>query len=172
MATTAKSSVVINMKSAQRALSFAEQRVSMGAISGHLGTVIQPYLSRRAKMRFQKGIDADGAKWTPLTDATNEIRKSLGFRPIKPVNVRTGHMRDTIVNAKADLTATPEFNLLKYPGNNIMDRPDMFHRVQQSIGNRKGPARPVVGIGAEDIAFVLASMRKFVVGGIEIGGKR
>lgn len=168
----ASSVSITGLKPLQRRVSLVERRLSEVAISGHLGTTVKPYLSRQARKRFQVQGDEASGPWATLTTATNSWRASLGFNPIKPINVRTGHLREMITNSKPDVTTTPQMSVLSFPGNNILDRPDMFHRVQQAVGNRRGPARPVVAMDGTDIAWVLASMQKFVVSGVEIGAKR
>lgn len=165
-------SVKITDTSARKLITLAEQRVSVSALAGHMAGVIQPYLSRRARARFKMGgDDASGGAWTPLSESTKRVRKSLGYGAEKPINIRTGHMRDTIVGAKPDVVSTDTVTTLAFPGNGIMGRPDMFHRGQQTIGNRSGPAREVVAVDKTDIAQVLSYMSKFIVGGIIIGGR-
>jgi len=138
---------------------------SPAGIHTFLATVVHPRLARRARDRFNKqGDEAVGGTWTPLKQSTLEIKDSMGYGS-KKINERTGHLRDSVVNARPVLGTIGIGQTLNFPGN--WDRPDLFYRNQQAVGaiNTHEP-RPVVGLEWEnDVAHMLTSLQAWVVSG-------
>lgn len=149
----------------ERMLRNMQASLTPAAIGVYLTSVVHPRLRRRAANRFnQEGDDAVGGKWTPLRQSTLEIKAALGYGN-KRINERTGHLRDSVVNARPVVGHNGLATTLDFPGN--WDRPDLFWRSMQAAGliNTHEP-RPVVGVTHEDdVAHMLASLTAWVVGG-------
>lgn len=165
----AGSGVSINSARVDRILKTLQTNTSDVVLSGVMAGAIHQHLQRRMLKRFQTSGDSAVGDWQPLSEATKEIRVNLGFSSGArkgQINVRTGHMKKTLTEAKADIAITPVAVALSYPGNGIMDRPDMFHRTEQALGRRKGPARPTSGVDAVDVAAVLSALSRTIGRGV------
>ena len=138
---------------------------SPASISTYLGTILHPRLARRARERFAaQGDDAVGGPWKPLAASTLEIKASMGFGG-RGINVRTGHLRDSVINASPILGHNAYGQTLNFPGN--WDRPDLFYRNLQAAGAiNTFVARPVVGVSLEnDVAHMLSSLQQWIIRG-------
>ncbi|URG17386.1 head-to-tail connector protein [Rhodococcus phage Mbo2] len=166
--------VSVNSARVDRLLKTLINNTSDAILSTALAGSIHQHLQRRMVKRFAAGGDDASGTWTPLSEATLEIRQSLGFTRGDrkgQINVRTGHMKDQLTKSKPDVSVTPVAVALSFPGNGISERPDMFHRTQQALGNRRGPARPTLAYNETDVAVILTSLAKAVGrGAVTFGG--
>lgn len=155
--------VDVNKVAVDRMLKNMMASTTPTAIATYLSTVVHPRLARRARERFRtEGDDAVGGKWVPLKQSTLEIKKSLGFGRQK-INVRTGHLRDSIIDSQPVLGHNAFGETLDFPGN--WDRPDLFYRHMQAAG-MYNTARPVLGVEYEDdVAHMMISLQSWVVRG-------
>lgn len=137
-------------------LSKLSQGMSTPALTAGLMHVHQHFVEKTEKM-FDKEVDPYGDPWTPLSEATREIRVNLGFPP-GPINTRSGRLRDYLVSSRPDILGHSD-GVLSYafPSRGWPDS-DLITRMKQANGAMKGPARPVVGMSAGDIAYVLSTL--------------
>lgn len=66
--------------------------------------------------RFAQRGDSKVGQWEPLTDATQDIRRALGFNGPDPINVRTGDMF-LFVTEHYDLNVGETYAEMDIPGN-------------------------------------------------------
>lgn len=136
------------------------------AIVSFLGGVVQPWIRKRASERFtQEGDDVSGA-WAPLEVTTQQIRESLGFPGAHPINRRTGELEAFMTENQGILSSSGIEASLTYPGGEPTGELRNKVKVAQSGGQQPGyrptPPRPVIGLGEQDLAFVLLALTEHV----------
>jgi len=141
---------------AAKALAKLNQGLSTPSLMAALIHVHGHFVEKTEKM-FDKEVDPYGNPWTPLTEATREIRVNLGFPP-GPINTRSGRLRDYLVSARPDILGHSD-GVISYafPSRGWPDN-DLIIRMKQADGQGRGPARPVVGMNAGDVGFVLSTL--------------
>lgn len=138
-----------------------EIALSPVGIASILGGDIADWFQNRITDRFvEQGDDASG-QWTPLAEATQAIRASLGYGASGPINVRTGELYKFVRESKA--VAPNGFGAtLKIPGEEPQGElaQKMMHAQQGGISDagKPYPARPVVAMNAADLAAVVARL--------------
>jgi hypothetical protein len=126
-------------------------------------------LQNRASARFDnEGDDASGP-WAPLSPVTQRIRRSLGYGPSSPINVRTGKMKEWILSDSGIHTNTASAATMVWPGptpTNVISR--KFATAQ--TGERSSAIRPVVAANAVDLDLLLNGVAHWVteLAGIEL----
>lgn len=148
-----------------------------------LGGPVVEWLQERADHRFaSEGDDASG-QWPDLTWGTQQIREALGFPREHPINVRTGDLRDWVVNSDGKVSALGPLGAeLEWPGT----APDAeieskFKVAQKGANYGENPMfptsgtvpRPVARVNAVDLEAVLEAyvmwLPVFVAQGAGIG---
>lgn len=143
-------------------------RTTGPAMADWMQRVVAPFLQTRATRRFaSEGDDASG-KWEQLAIATRLIRRNMGFPPAHPINVRTGDLRDFVINTE-NIASTAQTATLQKPGKTGTSRlTEQKLRVAQRGGlppragktrgkagpNRPAPPRPVAAINRTDEDFI------------------
>lgn len=134
--------------------------LSPAGMTFFLGSTMGPYLSKRAKERFQgEGDDAVG-KWAPLKPATIAIRESQGFGA-GPINRRTGELENWVVQGGWNAYPTGFGASMKFPG-----KPTGGGELRKKVetaqkGRKSAPVtvpRPVLAVGETDLIFFQASL--------------
>ena len=118
---------------------------------------IHGHFVEKTEKMFDKEVDPNGDPWTPLSEATREIRVNLGFPP-GPINTRSGRLRDYLVSSRPDILGHSD-GVISYafPSRGWPDS-DLITRMKQANGKLRGPARSVVGMSAGDVAYVLSTL--------------
>lgn len=130
------------------------------SIAEFLGATVEPWFHTRTQDRFlSEGDDVTG-KWVPLSAATREIRTSQGFGAEGPINVRTTQLENYIVNSPGLLESAGSASLT-LPGTPATDVLQKKLTTAQE-GDRRTPARPVLGMNEKDLVFVLYALGGFV----------
>lgn len=125
----------------------------------------RPFLRRRAMERFAtEGDDASG-KWKPLRPSTIIDRQMKGYGGAHPINVRTGLMKRTILDARGQVAMDPVGTTLLWPGVKPSGQ-QHFRFWQAQHGNERtgAPARPVVAANLTDMAGLLTLLGNFIAG--------
>ncbi|WKW85476.1 hypothetical protein SEA_REYNAULD_24 [Rhodococcus phage Reynauld] len=158
---SAFSSVVIEDKTARKAIEDVISRTGPESLAAYMTAIAAPYFTRKAKERFDT---SEG--WAPLADVTHDIRESMGFsRGDEPgqINVRTGMLRDWVTNPKIVIQYDAVGTVMKWPGDEPSSK-EMKHRLEQAAGNRKGPARFVIQHDISDVAHLVSTLTAYVMG--------
>lgn len=128
-----------------------------------MGGMVQPYIEARIAGRFSNEGDDVSGKWAPLSDTTRHIRETEGYPGEHPINVRTGAMREWLLSAPPDFTATGFEASMAFPGGDPSQ--SILDKLETAQMGRETPAtqpRPVLGLGPADLAFVLQAMSEWV----------
>lgn len=129
---------------------------------------IHAHFIHQSSSMFANEVDPEGNKWAALKPSTINWRAWLGYGP-RPINTRTGGMRDYFVNAKADILGHSDGVIsYAYPRRAWPDKQTRWKLEQASGLIRNGPARRVVGMSAGDAAFVLSTLRSGILEGTRI----
>lgn len=161
-------SITVNTTALESRLSGIEENLSEASMAAFLMGTVSPRLSRQANKRFAKSGDAASGKWPALAPSTVEIRKSMGFTPGTrqgEINVRTGELRDWLVNPMPSVVHDGAGTTLHWPA----DQPRSAHlrrKLAQAAGKgRDGKERFVVAFDADDVMFIQTALEKFVMTG-------
>lgn len=126
-------------------------------------------LKERISQRFHSQGDEASGGWLPLKETTQAIRMSKGFQPDKPINVRTGAMREWLLSAPGQVNPTGIGAELRYPG---VEPPGTmkfaYGTAQMGSAVHKTPARPVNAVSHVDLGIVLALLGGFVIAGTKM----
>lgn len=141
-------------------LSKLERAMEPSAIAVWLGTVVDPYIRKRARNRFKTEGDDVSGKWAPLLGPTQYFRASQGFSPEHPINVRTGALEAYITGSPNRLSVTPAGATLTLPGK--APKGTMYSKVKTAQRGQLNPhptvPRPVLGVNERDLGVVLTEL--------------
>lgn len=120
---------------------------------------IVPWLERRAIGRFaNEGDDAVGG-WAPLMKRTQDIRSQLGFGAEHPINRRTGELEEFITTGGADIMAAEDGLVVQFP--RAPSNGELYTKLATAQMGKSDPRtlpRPVVGLSATDLGYVLTEL--------------
>lgn len=135
-----------------------------------------PWFSNETVERFAYEGDFRSGHWPPLSEATEHIRRNLGYEPDWPINIRSGELFDWIVKSHTT-TLTSEGAELRYPGESVDPVTDIkFRHAQEGtrdnpmIAGAVTPPRPVIGWAEERdpvtiIELLALHITRFMMGG-------
>lgn len=154
-------------KGVQQMLRRLETGFSSVAMSAFLGTTVGPWLQQRAKQRFQTEGDDVSGKWRGLELSTQDIRRQgpWAVGPAHPINVRTHEMENYVTGSAGDAIPLGPIAQLTFPDRRRGGSPELQKKMKtaQKGAKQKGfkntPARPVIGLGVQDLTFVVASLQ-------------
>ncbi len=129
------------------------------AIGAWLVAGVDPILRRRTEERFKSEGDDISGKWQSLTPYTVSDRESHGCSGEHPINVRTGEMKRHLLDDKPRIALHSLGATMWSPG--PPSGGDVAKKVkvaQQGDPASNTPARPVLGVGVEDLEAVLLSL--------------
>jgi hypothetical protein len=156
-------SMVGDAKNLSMKLTKLETTLASASMAAWLGTVVEPYLSGRAKHRFaSEGDDVTGA-WAPLKEATWAFR-SPQYGPAHPINKRTGALEQYIVGTPGHPYPHSLGATLIYPGTPPKGETKKKVIVAQA-GQQTRPVtvpRPVLGVNERDLLTVLTDLSLFI----------
>ncbi|QEM40907.1 MAG: head-to-tail connector protein [Phage AS32] len=128
-----------------------------------LGAHMGPYLSRRAKERFESEGDDVSGVWAPLKPVTIQMRHAQGFEA-GPINRRTGELENWVVRGGWNAYPTALGASMQYPAKKPAG--ELRKKVQTAQKGKEYPntvARPVLGVNEADLIFFQTSLM-FAVG--------
>lgn len=159
-----------------------QDEANLRRLMGHIQTNLSPrglenvmrkdiFLAMRDRVqdRFDNEGDSTVGPWVPLSDATENIRASLGFPADHPINERTGSLRHFVESSHV-VSPMATGAELAMPGpfpTPLLET--KFRRAQQ--GKAKGgskdakrvvPRRPVLAIGQVEYDLANDRMKMFV----------
>lgn len=150
----------------QGVLLMLEDKLNPLGLAEFMDATVDPFLRMRTEDRFaQEGDDVVGS-WQPLQLATQQIRASKGFSPAHPINVRTGKMRNFLVNRPADVKPNGFGATLTYPG--PIGDSELFEKLSTAQGGKSYPStppRPVIGVNENDMLFVTSELVAWLMEG-------
>lgn len=136
---------------------FDSERIAAWLVAG-----VDPLLRRRTEERFASEGDDISGKWQSLAPATAVIREGKGFPGEHPINVRTGEMKRHLLDSPPRVAVHGIGATLWSPGDEGAG--DVANKVKTAqLGGvtpegRPVPARPVLGVGPQDLEAVLISL--------------
>ncbi len=145
------------------ALRGVEAAISDASLEVFLGERANRHLQERAQARFTNEGDDVSGKWQQLTPATVSIRESQGFGGAHPINKRTGALENYIVNSAGRLRQDGAGVSLVTPGDTPDGELSLKLAMAQGGGISKSgssvPARPVLGMNAEDDVILVEMLK-------------
>lgn len=104
-------------------------------------------------------------KWAPLAPATRRQRARLGYPPAHPIQVRSGALRDHVLNTPAQITRTPGgFELRIAPSPTVAGDGKRKYRLLALGGytptGGRVPGRPMVALGPAAANRVTSSISR------------
>lgn len=137
------------------------------AMAAFLGTTVGPWLQQRAKDRFQNEGDDVSGKWKGLETSTQEIRRNGPWNvgPAHPINVRTHEMENYVTGSAGDAIPLGPIAQLTFPdtrrggGAELGKKMKTAQKGAKQRGMKPTPARPVIGLGVQDLTFTLAALQ-------------
>lgn len=155
--------ILVKEKQVQALLHSLDTALNPVAIAAFLGATVDPHIRRRAQERFTSEGDDVSGKWLPLTPATQQIRAQMGYGSAHPINVRSGQLQDYVVDSANAIAVTPLGAVLRMPGKPAAGTlKDKVRTAQKGSDDGRTPARPVIGMNEQDLAFVLAALGGYI----------
>jgi hypothetical protein len=127
-----------------------------------LGVNIGPYLSRRAKERFESEGDDVTGPWAPLKPSTVAIRQNEGYGGTGPINHRTGELENWVVQSGWNAYPTGFGATMRYPKKEPQGQLRDKVTTAQTGRTKTAPSatkRPVLGLNEADLLFYQASLQ-------------
>lgn len=156
--------VQVDRKTAGLALEKLERFLSDAWLAFFLETEVEQYIKSRAKRRFDSEGDDVSGPWAPLAPATREFRRAEGFDPDAPINVRSRELINWVTQSEGRVAPVGVGVRLTYPGNQPTG--ELKKKVQtaqsgstRNRGMRPTPPRPVLGVNATDLMFVMTRLK-------------
>lgn len=166
MAVSGKAHIFGDTKHTQAALRGLDLATEPIVTQVWLANVMYPRLLHKIRARFaSEGDDAVGGQWAPLADATQEIRRSKGYSPAHPINVRSGALYNFVTN-DSSLSMTPISASLAIPGSHGGSN-ELIRKLTVSMmgyDDPATPARPVLGLDVSDAVWGTASLAVWLMG--------
>lgn len=156
-------------KGVQQLLRRMEVGFSSVSMAAFLGTTVGPWLQQRAKNRFQNEGDETVGRWKGLELSTQDIRRNGPWQvgPAHPINVRTHEMENYVTGSAGDAIPVGPIAQLTFPDRNRGGSKELQKKMRtaQKGSKQKGmkntPARPVIGLGVQDLTFTLAALHLY-----------
>lgn len=140
----------------------------INALSGHsLGEffdeIAVPWFIERAEDRFEgEGDDAVGA-WAPLRFPTRAVRKDAGYGATGPINVRTGKLKEYVLDSQGDVRSTGSSASLKWPDATPRGLTGTKVRTAQRGSKTSNTvARPVIAMNETDYQQVTTALTSWI----------
>lgn len=144
-----------------------ESRLSDPSIGAFMHGILAPLLQAQSAAKFSSETGHTG-KWRPLKQSTQEVRRSQGYGPSSPINVRKGTLKSFATSAGGNVRHEGLAVAMEWPdGVSMNSTPLMYsyHTAQAGSSRWGTPARPVVGLTTGDIAAIHLAIGGFVTGG-------
>lgn len=139
---------------------------------------VDPILRARTAARFESEGDAISGKWQSLAPWTVKERERTNFPGEHPINVRTGEMRRHLLGTFPRTSFHSLGVTMWSPGTDGGSTTAKKVKIAQQGGETPEghpvPARPVLGVGPEDLELVLVTLghhiASFQPGGANVNG--
>lgn len=105
-------------------------------------------LRERAAQRFANEGDDVVGKWAELARATGIVRQFLGYSPFHPINVRTGALRDYVLNTFTTRNSGGAGAVLMMPGPASGEMLSKLRVAQQGGSGTGGTTKSGMGRGS------------------------
>lgn len=152
----------VQSKKTDLALEALGVKLEPSSLAMFLRTKVDPFLTKRVTERFRnEGDDAVGM-WSPLSRTTEDIRASMGYGRAHPINHRTGELERYVRGTKGTTGVFGDSAVLTRGGNPSGVIGTKFKTAQRGKSKPKTPARPVLALGATDLAYTLAALFNYV----------
>lgn len=141
------------------------------AIHAWMSGPVTEFLVTRTTNRFAtEGDDASG-KWAPLAPATETIRATMGYGPAHPINVRTGQLRDWVLDASPEIIVSSGGASMRYPSDPPSGKLAAKVETAQHGGGSTGkaPPRPVMAISEFDAVGITELLHKHIASAYVLG---
>lgn len=164
--------VRVDARSVEAMMERVNTALSSAALVEFLTGEVVPWLNERGKSRFASEGDEVSGKWAPLQFTTQRIRMEGAQRgqwdvgPDHPINVRTHELEDYITGTIGYTVPTTLGATLTFPDPKKLT-PELKKKMeaaQRGLSDPKTPARPVLGLGEADLAWVLERLAVHVTG--------
>lgn len=130
------------------------------------------YLEKEIVNRFAYQGDRQVGHWPDLSEATVEIRESLGYPGDWPINVRTEELFETLVNERDIIPGEAEA-LMRIPGSAGQDA-SVAAKLETAQSGRPGPnpmspnfgmtpPRPVLAADETNLVALLEILNRWVI---------
>lgn len=154
--------ITIQSERVDRALLALGLKLEPQNLAMFMRTTVDPFLTKRIEQRFRnEGDDAVG-KWSPLSRTTEDIRASMGYGRAHPINHRTGELERYVRGTKGTTGVFGDGAVLVRGGPTSGSAGEKFKTAQKGKAKPKTPPRPVLALGATDLAFTLAALFNYV----------
>lgn len=163
--------LMVDAKGVQAMLMRLDTGFSSVAMAGFLQGVVGQYLQERAEARFVNEGDDVVGRWKPLLDSTQQIRRESGYSigPAHPINVRSGEMEEYVTGGNGmSVPLGTSQAVLTFPSPSQPQTAELRKKMKtaqkgtKQKGRRATVPRPVIGVGAQDLAFTLGALGLYV----------
>jgi len=160
--------ITVETDNASTLMTQVMENLSDARLATWLAGPVDQFLRARAQARFSgQGSSEVGGPWAPLRDATVAIRESKGFPGARPINERTGQLRDLLTSTPGRTTMSSGFTGYRLPGPDVVgDLADKLSTAQIGTDNPRTVPRPVLATDAVDLEFLLVSLLEHVLPGV------
>lgn len=144
-----------------------EARLSDPSVAAFMRGALAPLLQAQSAAKFASESGHTG-KWRPLKASTREVRRSQGYGPSSPINVREGRLKSFVTSAGGNIRHEGVAVAMEWPDKVSMNDTTLmyaYHTAQAGSSRWKTPARPVVGLTPGDIAAIYLAVGGFITGG-------
>lgn len=144
-----------------------ESRLSDASIGAFMHGILAPLLQAQSAAKFSAEAGHTG-KWRPLKQSTQEIRRSRGYGPSSPINVREGTLKSFVTSSGGNVRHEGVAMAMEWPDGVSMNSTRLmysYHTAQAGSTRWRTPARPVVGLTPGDIAAIYLAVGGFISGG-------
>lgn len=170
----------VDKKEVDLALINVRRAISPNGLALFHTSFTTPYLRQQIGSHFDKQGWSGGA-WERLALFTQERRRSLGYHPSFPINIRSGEMYNFLVHQAAfGLTVDGVGVTYVYPGTlgddlmaskiTVAQKGGMATHDSETLrtGNRKtryraAPARPVMELTPGDATAIVEALNRFII---------
>lgn len=151
--------MTVDSRSLEKNMLDLEIFLSGMGLSAFLGSVMGPYLSKRAKARFASEGDDVTGPWTPLKPATVSFREEQNYGA-GPINRRTGELENWVVGSGWNAYPLGLGASMDYPKNKPTgELKDKVETAQKGRAFPKTVARPVLGLNENDMIFFQTALQ-------------
>ncbi len=157
--------ITIDTHDLEATLSRMETSLNPVGLSIFLIGGVLPWVKERAEMRFASEGDEVSGRWAPLETSTQEFRSNgpWGVGPSHPINRRSGDLEEYITKSNSSIVTGADSAIMYYP--DTAPTGPLKEKVETAQGGKakpKTPARPVLGLGANDLLYTMEALQFYV----------
>jgi hypothetical protein len=157
--------ITIDTADLEATLTRMETSLSPVGLSIFLIGGVLPWVKERAEMRFASEGDEVSGRWAPLETSTQEFRANgpWGVGSSHPINRRSGDLEEYITKSNSSIVTGGDSAIMYYP--DTAPTGPLKEKVETAQGGKakpKTPARPVLGLGANDLLYTMEALQFYV----------